>query len=87
MRLGDWGTGRTTFAMRASEPEVAGLSWPKVRRAGATALLLAVTMVGCNKTKAEEQATAPELAAVEKRDLNVTAEASGLVEPIQTVEL
>ena len=29
----------------------------------------------------------PEIAAVEQRDLNVSAEASGLVEPIQTVEI
>lgn len=53
----------------------------------ALGLIVTALVVACNKTTAEEQSTAPELAAVEKRDLNVTAEASGLVEPIQTVEI
>ena len=58
-------------------------------RTWATALMLALVAVsGCNKSKAEQDtSTQPEVAAVEKRDLDVTAEASGLVEPIQTVEI
>ena len=53
----------------------------------AFAIVAATAFAGCNKSKAEEQTAAPEVAAVEKRDLDVTAEASGLVEPIQTVEI
>jgi HlyD family secretion protein len=55
---------------------------------GGTAFLLAaLALSGCNKSKAEEQVAAPEVATIAKGDLNVTAEASGLVEPIQTVEI
>ncbi|MGQ0813281.1 MAG: efflux RND transporter periplasmic adaptor subunit, partial [Gemmatimonadota bacterium] len=51
-------------------------------------VLLALTIVGaCAKSDAGEQAAAPELGTVEKRDLNVSAEAAGLVEPIQLVEI
>lgn len=46
-----------------------------------------VGLAACNNSEADEQAGAPEVATVEKRDLNVSAEASGLVEPIQTVEI
>src|SRR5438874_2743602 len=51
------------------------------------AAVAAVAIAGCNKSGAEQKTDAPEVAAVEKRDLDVTAEASGLVEPIQTVEI
>ena len=51
------------------------------------AAALSLGALACNKTKAEEQEGAPEIAAVDKHDLDVTAEASGLVEPIQTVEI
>ncbi|HET9441340.1 MAG TPA: efflux RND transporter periplasmic adaptor subunit [Longimicrobiales bacterium] len=53
---------------------------------GALALTLAV-ITGCNKSTAEEQTAGPETAVVEKQDLNVRAEAAGLVEPITTVEI
>jgi HlyD family secretion protein len=54
---------------------------------GATALVL-LTLTSCNKSTAEEEvAGAPETALVEKQDLNVRAEAAGLVEPITTVEI
>jgi len=54
----------------------------------ATALLFLVAAAGCSKSKAEvENQTQPEVASVDKRDLDVTADASGLVEPIQTVEI
>ena len=66
----------------------------KCRRAGApgrwsaVALITATVLAGCNKGKAEEQVVAaPEMATVEKQDLNVRAEAAGLVEPITTVEI
>ena len=56
--------------------------------AGGRALLFAaIVIAGCNKSKAEDPATAPEVATVEKRDLDVTADASGLVEPIDSVEI
>jgi HlyD family secretion protein len=56
-------------------------------RWGVTALIVG-TVAACNKSKAEEeQAGAPETALVEKQDLNVRAEAAGLVEPITTVEI
>lgn len=59
-------------------------------RTGRTATVAVAALIaaaGCNNSKAELQGTGPELAAVEQRDLNVSAEASGLVEPIQTVEI
>src|SRR5687767_14743733 len=49
--------------------------------------LAALVIAGCNKSTAEEQEAAPETALVEKQDLNVRAEAAGLVEPITTVEI
>jgi HlyD family secretion protein len=56
-------------------------------RWGAWALVLLVAS-SCNKSTAEEEAAgAPETALVEKQDLNVRAEAAGLVEPITTVEI
>ncbi|HEY0670681.1 MAG TPA: efflux RND transporter periplasmic adaptor subunit [Longimicrobiales bacterium] len=55
-------------------------------RWGALAITLAV-IAGCNKSTAEEQTAGPETAVVEKQDLNVRAEAAGLVEPITTVEI
>jgi HlyD family secretion protein len=61
-----------------------GVWW---RRGIGAAALLSVVAVGCNKSKAEEQDAAPEMAQVEKRDLSVRAEAAGLVEPITTVEI
>lgn len=57
------------------------------RRSIGAAALLSLVAVGCNKSKAEEQDAAPEMAQVEKRDLSVRAEAAGLVEPITTVEI
>ncbi len=54
---------------------------------GAIVVLAALSAAACNKSKAEEQDAAPEMAQVEKRDLNVRAEAAGLVEPITTVEI
>ena len=57
-------------------------------RVGAWALIAAAATVGCNKGTAEEKvAAAPEMAVVETQDLNVRAEAAGLVEPIMTVEI
>ena len=61
-----------------------GIWW---RHGVGAAALLSVVAVGCNKSKAEEQDAAPEMAQVEKRDLSVRAEAAGLVEPITTVEI
>ncbi|HEX6063072.1 MAG TPA: biotin/lipoyl-binding protein, partial [Longimicrobiales bacterium] len=55
-------------------------------RWGATSLMI-LTLAACNKGTAEEQEAAPEMAAVERQDLNVRAEAAGLVEPITTVEI
>jgi HlyD family secretion protein len=48
---------------------------------------LLVALGACNNSEAEEQSTAPEVVSVERKDLSVTAEASGLVEPIQMVEI
>ena len=56
-------------------------------RSGAWALIAAVAVTACNKGTAEEQEAAPETALVSKQDLNVRAEAAGLVEPIMTVEI
>lgn len=50
-------------------------------------VVTALALGACNNSKAEEQSVAPEVAAVERKDLSVTAEASGLVEPIQMVEI
>lgn len=56
-------------------------------RMGAWALIV-ISTAACNKSTAEEQVAAtPEMATVEKQDLNVRAEAAGLVEPITTVEI
>ena len=57
-----------------------------IGRLGAAALI-AIALTACNKGTAEEQEAAPETALVEKQDLNVRAEAAGLVEPITTVEI
>ncbi len=46
-----------------------------------------IAFIGCNKSTAEEQEVAPETALVGRQDLNVVAEAAGLVEPITTVEI
>lgn len=56
------------------------------RRVAAPVLLLGV-LAGCSPSTAEEQDAAPEVASVERKDLTVTAEAAGLIEPIQTVEI
>ncbi|MGQ0561938.1 MAG: efflux RND transporter periplasmic adaptor subunit, partial [Gemmatimonadota bacterium] len=42
---------------------------------------------GCSRSNADEQTAGPGLATVERRDLSVSAEAAGLVEPIQMVEI
>ena len=55
--------------------------------AGVLVLASIVALGACNKSKAEEQEAAPETALVEKQDLNVRAEAAGLVEPITTIEI
>src|SRR5688500_12225131 len=68
--------------MRAREHEST-----RARAAAGLVLLTLIAFVGCNKGTAEEQQAAPETALVEKQDLNVRAEAAGLVEPIVTVEI
>lgn len=62
---------------------------PGRRRATAAALALcAMAFVACNDTAASEsEAGAPEVAAVTRGDLTVTAEAAGQVEPIRLVEV
>jgi HlyD family secretion protein len=56
-------------------------------RNGGVLLLALLAVAACNKGTAEEQTGAPETALVERQDLNVRAEAAGLVEPIVTVEI
>jgi HlyD family secretion protein len=59
----------------------------KVWRIGGVFFLGSLALTACNKGTAEEQTGAPETALVERQDLNVRAEAAGLVEPIVTVEI
>ena len=54
---------------------------------GASVMLLFLALSACNKSTAEQQEAAPEMAQVSKQDLEVRAEAAGLVEPITTVEI
>jgi HlyD family secretion protein len=51
------------------------------------ALFAVVAGVACNRTAADQPTDAPELAAVERRSLEVTAEAAGAIEPIRVVEV
>ena len=54
----------------------------------AAALALAAGLaVGCNRNAAGKAETAAQLAPVERRDLEVKAEASGLLEAVRTVEV
>src|SRR5690606_14836314 len=56
-------------------------------RQHAVVALVMLVAAGCNKGKAEQQQVGPEMAVVSRQDLNVRAEAAGLVEPITTVEI
>ncbi len=47
----------------------------------------ALGVVACGRNASGEQSPAAEIATVEKRDLNVEAEASGTIEPIRVVEV
>ncbi len=50
-------------------------------------LTLAAGLAGCARGESEEQQAAPDLARVERRDLSIRAEASGLIEPLRVVEV
>jgi HlyD family secretion protein len=50
-------------------------------------LLIGVVVSACNTGQAETPSTVNEYAVVERRDLDVRAEAAGTVEPIRTVEV
>jgi HlyD family secretion protein len=57
-------------------------------RLAVPALLALMAGVACNRTAADQGTTdAPEVAAVERRSLEVTAEAAGAIEPIRVVEV
>jgi HlyD family secretion protein len=58
-----------------------------VARLVAPALLAIAAAVGCNRTAADQSTGGPEIAAVERRTLEVTAEAAGAIEPIRVVEV
>jgi HlyD family secretion protein len=51
------------------------------------ALLAAMAVAGCNRTAADQVPSGPELAQVERRTLEVTAEAAGQIEAIRVVEV
>jgi HlyD family secretion protein len=59
----------------------------KGTRLAVPALLAAVVGVACNRTAADQTTDAPEYATVERRSLEVTAEAAGAIEPIRVVEV
>ncbi len=59
----------------------------RLRDAAPAAAFAMLVIVGCNKGTAEQQAAGPEMGVVSRQDLNVRAEAAGLVEPITTVEI
>ena len=50
-------------------------------------LTLAAGLAGCSRGETEEQQVTPDLAKVERRDLSIRAEASGLIEPLRIVEV
>ena len=50
-------------------------------------LTLAAGLAGCSRGETEEQQATPDLAKVERRDLSIRAEASGLIEPLRIVEV
>lgn len=50
-------------------------------------LALAVVGAGCSKTEAGPATSAPEAAVAERRDLEIRAEAVGVIEPIRIVEV
>ena len=54
---------------------------------GTVALLAGLGMLACGASKAEDSGGGLELAVVERRDLEVLAEAAGLVEPVRLVEV
>ncbi|MGH7505348.1 MAG: efflux RND transporter periplasmic adaptor subunit [Longimicrobiales bacterium] len=58
-----------------------------VTRAVIPALLLTAGITACNTSAADEPSSAPEVARVERRSLEVTAEAAGAIEPIRVVEV
>ena len=52
------------------------------------ALLLAAGLIGCNgQAETNEAQGAPDVAAVERRDLEIRAESSGQIEPVRIVEV
>ena len=52
------------------------------------ALLLAAGLIGCNgQAETNEAQAAPDVAAVERRDLEIRAESSGQIEPVRIVEV
>lgn len=53
----------------------------------AAPLLVAVAITACNQSAADETSGAPEIAQVEQRTLEITAEAAGQIEPIRVVEV
>jgi HlyD family secretion protein len=50
-------------------------------------LTLAAGLAGCSRGESNEPQAAPDLAKVERRDLSISAEASGLIEPLRIVEV
>ena len=56
-------------------------------RAAGPALLVAVAFTACNESSANQSSSAPEVAQVERRTLEITAEAAGQIEPIRVVEV
>ena len=56
-------------------------------RLAVPALLAAMAVAGCNRTAADQVPSGPELAQVERRTLEVTAEAAGQIEAIRVVEV
>lgn len=64
-----------------------GKTWGSRALALLLPLTLAVGMAGCTRGETEEQQATPDLAKVERRDLSIRAEASGLIEPLRIVEV
>jgi len=58
---------------------------------GAAALLLSLTLaaglVACDKGESQEKQATPDTARVERRDLDISADASGTIEPLRVVEV
>jgi HlyD family secretion protein len=64
-----------------------GKTWGSRALALLLPLTLAAGLAGCSRGETEEQQATPDLAKVERRDLSIRAEASGLIEPLRIVEV